>query len=119
LPEQIIENATANPDRMEGGIGAANRKRRIAELEAELFELETDEKSLITQAFDAGMEAHRRVHASGFALLGLEVVKPNGGDRARANVATLQIQVRPRVHRFTRGPPTPTCHRMRCKANPD
>jgi hypothetical protein len=45
-------------------------------LEAELFQLETDEESLITQALDAGMEAHRVTHASGFALLGLEVVPP-------------------------------------------
>jgi hypothetical protein len=48
----------------------------LAELAVELAQLETDEESLITQALDAGMEAHRRVHASGFALLGLEVVPP-------------------------------------------
>jgi hypothetical protein len=72
--EQIIENATANLHQMEGGISASDRKRKIAELTEQLSQLETDEESLITQALDAGMEAHRRVHASGFALLGLEVV---------------------------------------------
>jgi hypothetical protein len=77
--DQIIKHATANLDQIEGGISTADRKRKVAELEAELFQLETDEESLVAQALDAGMEAHRRVHASGFALLGLEVVPPGAG----------------------------------------
>jgi hypothetical protein len=74
--DKIIQHATANLDQIEGGLSTSDRKRQQAELEAELFQLETDEESLITQALDAGMEAHRRTYASGFALLGLEVVPP-------------------------------------------
>jgi hypothetical protein len=74
--DQIIQHAVANLDQIVGGISAADRKRKIADLEAELFQLETDEESLITQALDAGMEAHRRPYASGFALLGIEVMPP-------------------------------------------
>jgi hypothetical protein len=74
--DKIIQHATVNLDQIVGGISTPDRKRSIAELEAELFQLETDEESLVSQALDAGMEAHRRAHASGFALLGLEVVPP-------------------------------------------
>jgi hypothetical protein len=76
FPDQIIQHATARLHEIEGGISAADRKRRIAELESELFQLETDEESLITAALDAGMEAHRRPYASPYALLGLEITPP-------------------------------------------
>ena len=75
--DKIIAHATANLDQLEGGLSAADRKRQTADLEAELFRLETDEESLVQQALDAGMEAHRRTHASPFALLGLEIVPPS------------------------------------------
>jgi hypothetical protein len=74
--DKIIQHATANLDQIEGSISTADRKRKLGELEAELFQLETDEESLVSQAQDAGAEVHRRIYASGLALLGLEVVPP-------------------------------------------
>jgi hypothetical protein len=74
--DKIIAHATANLDQIEGSISTADRKRTLAELESELFQAECDEESLVAQAQDAGLEAHRRPYASGLALLGLEVVPP-------------------------------------------
>jgi hypothetical protein len=54
-----------------GGITEAERTARIAEIEAAIARLEHEEEALIEQALAAGIEVHRRVNASPWALLGI------------------------------------------------
>jgi hypothetical protein len=70
--DQIVELCTARLEEVAGGITAADRARRIAELERQLFQLEHGEEQLIEAALAAGLEVHRRPHASPYALLGIE-----------------------------------------------
>jgi hypothetical protein len=70
--DQIVELCTARLEQVAGGITAADRAARIAELERQLFQLEHDEEQLIEAAVAAGLEVHRRPHASPYALLGIE-----------------------------------------------
>jgi hypothetical protein len=59
-------------DNLPDGISAEERKTRIAECEASIMRLEHEEESLIEQALDAGIEVHRRVTASAYAMLSIE-----------------------------------------------
>ena len=54
-----------------GGISEAERIARIAETEPAIARLENEEEALIEQATAAGIEVHRRVNASPWALLGI------------------------------------------------
>ena len=54
-----------------GGISEAERTARIAETEPAIARLENEEEALIEQALAAGIEVHRRVNASPWALLGI------------------------------------------------
>jgi len=54
-----------------GGISEAERTARIAETEPAIARLENEEEALIEQATAAGIEVHRRVNASPWALLGI------------------------------------------------
>jgi hypothetical protein len=57
----------------DGGTGISDEERtaRIAELEANIMQLEQQEEALIEQALEAGVEVHRRVSASPWALLSI------------------------------------------------
>jgi len=70
--DQIVELCTARLEEVAGGITAADRAQRIAELEQQLSQFEHDEEQLIELALAAGVEVHRRPHASPYALLGIE-----------------------------------------------
>jgi hypothetical protein len=65
----IIDLVAALPEG--GGISEAGRTARIAEIEADIARLENEEEALIEQALAAGIEVHRRVNASPWALLGI------------------------------------------------
>jgi hypothetical protein len=54
-----------------GGISEAERTARIGEIEAAIARLENEEEALIEQALAAGIEVHRRIGASPWALLGI------------------------------------------------
>jgi hypothetical protein len=74
FPDQMLARLTASlDDGVPGGVSKEEREARIAELAAEVRELEHAEESLVVQALDAGLDVHRRPTASPFALLGLEV----------------------------------------------
>jgi hypothetical protein len=53
-----------------GGIPSAERPQRIRAAEERVFALETAEERLVCQALDAGLECHRRIDASPWAILG-------------------------------------------------
>jgi hypothetical protein len=54
------------------GITESERAARIVEIEHDIARLEHMEECLIEQAIDAGLEVHRRVNASPWALLSIE-----------------------------------------------
>jgi hypothetical protein len=72
--DRLIEALTSGIDEITGGVPAAARAGRIAEMEAEVLRLERDEESLVEMALAAGLEVHRRYGASPLALLGIEVM---------------------------------------------
>lgn len=53
------------------GVPAAERERRIRELESEILQLQHTEEALVEQAIESGLEVHRNPYASPWALLGL------------------------------------------------
>src|SRR5262249_51577985 len=69
--DQILKRFAAHDAELSGGISAAERKRRIADLERQAFALEVGEGALIGQALDAGIEVDRRIDASPFVYLGM------------------------------------------------
>lgn len=69
--DQIITQLTATlVDVVPGAIPAAERPGRIRELEENLFALEVQEEYFVGEAIAAGLECHRRVDASPWAILG-------------------------------------------------
>lgn len=71
--DRLIDALTNGVDQIKGGVSQVERDRRSAELNAQLRRLEHEEEALVLQALEAGLECHRRVMASPFALLGLDV----------------------------------------------
>jgi uncharacterized small protein (DUF1192 family) len=69
--DEMIEALTSGLDSIEGAVASHERPAREAELRSKLLELERDEESLIGQAIEAGLDAHRRIGASPLAILGL------------------------------------------------
>jgi hypothetical protein len=69
--DQILKRFAAHEGELSGGISAAERAGRIAALERQAFAFELEEESLVEQAIDAGIEVHRRIDASPFAVLGI------------------------------------------------
>jgi len=76
FPQQVFEQLCEGADAISGGILAAERVSRIAELTAQILDLERVEESLVEQALAAGLEVHRRPSASPLAVLGLEYYTP-------------------------------------------
>ncbi len=61
------------------GLPAAERRKRMADLDAEIFTLETEEEAVIEQLEAAGANILRRADASAIAQLGLS---PDAGEAA-------------------------------------
>ena len=59
----------------EPGLGALERRRRLAEIDAQVFELETQEETVCEQLEAAGADVQRRVGADPAAQLGLDDVR--------------------------------------------
>jgi hypothetical protein len=68
FPEQFKQLLAAGVD-VQGGIPAADRPRLIGEAEARILALEIGEERLVMAALDAGLEVHRRIDASPWAIL--------------------------------------------------
>jgi hypothetical protein len=69
FPEQLKKLLTAGIVDVKGGIPSAERPRLIREAEARIFALEVAEERLVIAALDAGLEVHRRIDASPWAIL--------------------------------------------------
>lgn len=71
LVRELEDTATDGPDAM----SEADKSARLAELEAELFELERDEEAFVCEALERGLDIERRVHADPRAVMSVEVVR--------------------------------------------
>lgn len=72
FPDKMLDLIVAQlPD--QGGMPAAQRQEREAEVTARVLRLEREEEALIEQAQAQGIECHRRPNASGWAILGIEI----------------------------------------------
>jgi hypothetical protein len=69
FPEQLKKLLTAGIVDVKGGIPSAERPRLIREVEARIFALEVAEERLVMAALEAGLEVHRRIDASPWAIL--------------------------------------------------
>jgi hypothetical protein len=67
LTKRLLAEIADNED----GIDSAERPRLLREIEQRICGLEVAEEKLVVAALDAGLEVHRRIDASPFALLGL------------------------------------------------
>jgi hypothetical protein len=72
--EPLIKKLLAEVKDDKGGIPSAERPRLISEAEAKIFGLEIAEERLVMAAQEAGLEVHRRIDASPWAILGYGVV---------------------------------------------
>jgi hypothetical protein len=68
--KELIKKLIAEVEDNEDGIPSADRPRLICEAEARIFGLEIVEEKLVMAALDAGLEVHRRIDASPWAILG-------------------------------------------------
>jgi hypothetical protein len=72
--DEVVAALTAGiDDKAKGGISKQQRQATSREVEQQIFQLETDEESLIVEAVKEGMEVHRRHDANPLVWLGLEV----------------------------------------------
>jgi hypothetical protein len=71
FPEQLkaLLIASVGDLSVKGGVPAADRPRLIREAEARILALEIAEERLVCAALDAGLEVHRRIDASPWAIL--------------------------------------------------
>jgi hypothetical protein len=69
FPEQLKKLLVAGIDDVKGAIPAAERPKRVREVEARVFALEIAEERLVMAALEEGLEVHRRVDASPWAIL--------------------------------------------------
>jgi hypothetical protein len=88
--EMMIKQVTASVANIEGGLSAAERAQRIAELDARVSRLEHEDEQLVEQALARGLEIHRRVDAHPFALLSIEAITEADAAVAQARAKTLQ-----------------------------
>lgn len=70
--DELLDRLLEGVDNIEGGIPLSERAPREAELRTRMLTLEHEEEHFVEQAQAAGLECHRRVSASPFALLGIE-----------------------------------------------
>jgi len=67
--DEIIDRLTADVEDAPGSIPSAERPQRIRESEARIFALEVGEERLVVAALEQGLEVHRRIDASPWAIL--------------------------------------------------
>jgi hypothetical protein len=67
--DAMIAQLTAGLTDLRGAIPAAERPRLIREAEARILALEISEERLVMAALDTGLEVHRRIDASPWAIL--------------------------------------------------
>jgi hypothetical protein len=73
--EPLLKKLIAGIEDNEDGVSSGERPQRVREVEERIFGLEIAEEKLVCQALDAGLEVHRRIDASPWALLDLGVVE--------------------------------------------
>ena len=71
--DRLLEALLAGVNDIRGGISAAERTARIADLDQQILTREHLEEAFIVEAIERGVEVHRRPTASPWALLGMEV----------------------------------------------
>jgi hypothetical protein len=71
--KELLKKLLAAVDDVEVGIPSADRPRLIREAEGRVYALEVVEEKLVLAALDAGLECHRRIDASAWAILGYGV----------------------------------------------
>jgi hypothetical protein len=69
FPEQLKRLLTAGIVDTKGAIASADRPRLIRDAEARILGLEIGEERLVMAALDAGLEVHRRIDSSPWAIL--------------------------------------------------
>jgi hypothetical protein len=67
--DQLKDLLTAGITDLGGAIPSADRPRLIREAEARILALEIGEERLVCEALDQGLEVHRRIDASPWAIL--------------------------------------------------
>jgi hypothetical protein len=67
--DQLKDLLTAGITDLRGAIPSADRPRLIREAEARILALEVAEERLVMAALEAGLEVHRRIDASPWAIL--------------------------------------------------
>ncbi len=67
--DQLKKLLTAGVDDVKGAIPSAERPKRVREIEARILALEVAEERLVVAALDEGLEVHRRIDASPWAIL--------------------------------------------------
>jgi hypothetical protein len=72
--DQILARLLKGTEQITGGITAADRARRIGELEQQIRELEHAEEALVSAGLEQGLDVNRRPNCHPFALLGLEAI---------------------------------------------
>jgi hypothetical protein len=73
FPEQIKKLLTAGITDVRGSVSSGERPQRIRDCEARILSLEVAEERLVMAALEHGVEVHRRIDASPFAILNADV----------------------------------------------
>jgi hypothetical protein len=76
FPEQLKQQLTAGIVDVRGSVSSAERPRLIRDAEAKILALEIGEERLVMAALDAGLEVHRRIDASPWAILNADAEVP-------------------------------------------
>jgi hypothetical protein len=67
--DQLKKLLTAGVDEVKGGVASTERPKRVREIEARILALEIGEERLVMAALEEGVEVHRRIDASPWAIL--------------------------------------------------
>ena len=67
--DQLKKLLTAGVDEVKGAIASSERPKRVREIEARILALEVAEERLVMAALEEGLEVHRRIDASPWAIL--------------------------------------------------
>jgi hypothetical protein len=73
FPAELKKLLAAGVGDVPGAVASAERPRLVRELEARVLALEVAEEKLVCEALDAGLDVHRRVDASPWAILYADV----------------------------------------------
>jgi hypothetical protein len=69
FPEEMKTLLVAGVKDVKGAVASAERPRLLREIEAHVLALEIGEERLVMAALDEGLEVHRRIEASPWAVL--------------------------------------------------